>query len=38
MGNSNTLKHGSYTAKAIAERWELAKLLRAVRGVVEELD
>jgi len=37
-GNANARKHGFYTAKAIAERRELAVLLRAMRGLVEEVD
>jgi hypothetical protein len=38
MGNSNALKHGRYTADAIAERRELAALIRSMRGVIEEVD
>ena len=30
-GNRNTLKHGHYTAEAIAQRREVAALLRACR-------
>jgi hypothetical protein len=30
-GNSNALKHGRYTAEAIARRQEVAALLRACR-------
>jgi hypothetical protein len=30
-GNSNALKHGRYTAEAIARRREVAALLRACR-------
>mgnify|MGYP007051650272 FL=1 len=38
MGNSNALKHGRYTADAIAERRELAALLQSIRGIIEEVD
>lgn len=38
IGNSNALKHGLYTANAIAERRELVALLRSMRGVIEEVD
>jgi hypothetical protein len=38
VGNTNALKHGCYTAEAIAERQELAALIRSMRGLVEELD
>jgi hypothetical protein len=37
MGNANARKHGLYTAEAIANRRELAALLRAMRGLVEEV-
>ncbi len=37
-GNRNALKHGRYTAEAIAERRELAALLRAMKGLVEQVD
>ena len=37
-GNTNARKHGLYTADAIAERRELAALIRSMRGLVEELD
>lgn len=36
-GNRNALKHGLYTAEAIAERQEMAVLLRAMRETVEEV-
>ncbi|MEO1473907.1 MAG: hypothetical protein AAFS03_08200 [Pseudomonadota bacterium] len=36
-GNDNARKHGHYTADAIAERRELAALLRVMRGLVEEV-
>jgi uncharacterized protein YjcR len=38
-GNRNALKHGHYTAEAIARRREVTALIRAVRdlvGVTEE--
>ena len=38
-GNRNALKHGRYTAEAIANRREVAALIRAMRtlaGTVEE--
>lgn len=38
IGNANARKHGRYTAEAIAERRELAALLRSMRGLVEEVD
>ncbi len=37
-GNSHAFSHGRYTADAIAERRELAALLRSMRGLVEEVD
>jgi hypothetical protein len=37
-GNSHALKHGRYTAEAIAERRELMALLREMKGMVEQLD
>jgi hypothetical protein len=38
MGNDNARRHGLYSAQAIAERRELASLLRSMRGLIEELD
>ena len=38
IGNANSRKHGLYTAEALAERRELAALIRAMRGLVEEVD
>jgi hypothetical protein len=32
-GNSNALKHGRYTAEALARRREIAGLMRALAGV-----
>jgi hypothetical protein len=37
-GNSNAFRHGRYTAEAIAERQELAALLRDMKGLVEQVD
>jgi hypothetical protein len=37
-GNSNALKHGRYTADAIAERRHLRVLLRGMKGLVEQVD
>jgi hypothetical protein len=37
LGNANARKHGRYTAAAIAERRELAALLREMRGLTEEV-
>ena len=37
-GNRNALKHGRYTAEAIAERRELMALLRDMKGLVEQVD
>jgi glucans biosynthesis protein len=36
-GNRNALKHGRYTAEALASRWLVRELVRAARGLVEEL-
>ena len=36
-GNKNALKHGHYTAKAIAMRREIAKVLRDAKGSCEEV-
>lgn len=38
IGNANARKHGVYTADAIAERRELAALIRSMRGLVEDVD
>ncbi len=38
IGNANARKHGLYTADAIAERRELATLIRSMRGLVEEVN
>ena len=37
-GNANALKHGRYRATAIAERRELAALIRSMRRLVAEVD
>jgi hypothetical protein len=36
-GHKNALKHGRYTAEAIAARREVAALLHALRRLVEEV-
>jgi hypothetical protein len=36
-GNSHAFRHGRYTAEAIAERRELAALLREMKGLVEQV-
>ena len=33
-GNKNALKHGRYTAEAIAQRREVAKLIRAAMELI----
>jgi len=38
IGNDHARKHGYYTADAIAERRELATLIRSMRGLIEEVD
>lgn len=38
IGNANARKHGRYTADAIAERRKLAVLIRAMRGLSEEVE
>jgi hypothetical protein len=35
-GNSHALRHGRYTAEAIAERRKFAALLRDMKGLVEQ--
>lgn len=37
-GNKHALKHGRYTAEAIAERRDLMVLLRDMKGLVEQVD
>jgi hypothetical protein len=36
MGNRNALKHGRYTAEAVAQRREVAGLLRAMRSLLAD--
>ena len=36
-GNSHALKHGRYTAEAIAELRELMALLRGMKGLIDEV-
>jgi uncharacterized protein YjcR len=35
-GNKNALKHGRYTAEAIARRREISALVRAMKALAEE--
>ena len=35
-GNKNALKHGRYTARAIAQRREIAELLRAMKAFARD--
>jgi hypothetical protein len=35
-GNKNALKHGRYTAEAIARRRSIAALIRAARQLMDE--
>jgi uncharacterized protein YjcR len=37
-GNKNALKHGHYTAEAIAKRREIANMLREARALVKEVN
>jgi hypothetical protein len=37
-GNSHALRHGRYSAEAIAERRELGALLRDMKGLVEQVE
>jgi uncharacterized protein YjcR len=37
-GNKNALKHGHYTAEAIARRREVANMLREARALVKEVN
>jgi hypothetical protein len=37
-GNKNALKHGHYTAEAIASRREIANMLREARALVKEVN
>ena len=37
-GNSHALKHGRYSAEAIAERRELGALLRDMKAVAEQVE
>jgi len=38
MGNTNALRHGHYTAEAIARRRELSELIRMARDTLAELE
>ena len=37
-GNSHALRHGRYTAEAIAERRAFAALLQDMNGLIEQVD
>jgi uncharacterized protein YjcR len=37
-GNKNALRHGHYTAEAIARRRELSELIRMARDTLAELE
>jgi hypothetical protein len=37
LGNTNALKHGRYTAEAIARRRQLSELIRMARVTLAEL-
>jgi hypothetical protein len=36
--HKNALKHGRYTAEAIAERREIATLLKAMKSTLKEIE
>jgi uncharacterized protein YjcR len=38
IGNQNALRHGEYTAEAIARRREMSKLIRMARDTLAELE
>jgi hypothetical protein len=38
VGNKNALKHGHYTATAIARRRELTEMIRISRSILAELE
>ena len=38
VGNTNAFKHGLFTAAAIAERREVAALIRDMKSLVEQVD
>jgi glucans biosynthesis protein len=38
IGNRNAMKHGYYTAKALAQRRELAALLRRTRTTIAGIE
>jgi hypothetical protein len=37
-GNSHALRHGRYSAEAIAERRELGALLRGMKALAEQVE
>jgi hypothetical protein len=38
LGNTNALRHGRYSAEAIAQRREVAAMLRSMKKLIEEVD
>ena len=38
LGNDNARRHGRYSAAAIAQRREIAVMLRSMKKLVEEVD
>jgi hypothetical protein len=38
MGNSNARRHGRYSAEGVTQRRKLAKLLRDIKGLVEQVE
>jgi hypothetical protein len=38
MGNRNALRHGHYTAEAIARRGQLSELIRATRTTLAKIE
>jgi hypothetical protein len=38
IGNQNALRHGHYSAEAIARRRELSELIRTARDTLAELE
>jgi hypothetical protein len=38
IGNKNALRHGHYTAEAIARRRQLAELIRAARATLATIE
>jgi glucans biosynthesis protein len=38
LGNTNALRHGHYTAEAIARRRQLSELIRMARATLAEIE